>query len=130
MLMIEKLFLLLWPLIFLGLGKQFIYDKFILYEEKMKLGGEEQNRVEFRYCIYNTYSFIFILFNISYNKYIFLPKFIHNTIPVKLHEINEIYDIIYRSKFKYPTLDSLYHHTNRIQYECFNLSYIFLKLFL
>ena len=112
---------------FLKLDKQFIYNKFKFYEEKMKQNNEEQNHIEFNYCLYNTYSFIFDLFNISYNKYIFLPKFTHNAIPVKLKEIKEIYDIIYKSKFKYPTLDSLYRHTNSIQYQSFILSFIFLK---
>ena len=112
---------------FLKLDKKYISDKFKIYNKKLTLNNIEQNQIIWDYCVYNTYSFIFDLFNISNNKYIFLPKFTHNAIPVNLKDINEIYDIIYNSEFKYPTLDSLYRHPNGIQYQIFVTSYIFLK---
>ena len=112
---------------FLKLDKKYISDKFKIYNKKLKLNNIEQNHIVWDYCVYNTYSFIFDLFNISNNKYIFLPKFTHNAIPINIKDINEIYDVIYNSEFKYPTLDSLYRHPNGIQYQIFATSYIFLK---
>jgi hypothetical protein len=112
---------------FLQLDKKLISDNYKFYEREVKLNNEEQNDIVWQYCVYNTYSFIFDLFNISYNKYIFLPKHNHNAIPVNLKEINEIYDIIYKSKFKYPTLDCSYRHIKGIQFQIFIISYMFLK---
>ena len=112
---------------FLKIDKKFIQKNLLLYESKTRLSNEEQNSDIFNYCRYLTLSFILNTFNISDNKTIFVPQFTHNAIPVNLKEIKEMYDLIYKSKYKYTTLDCLYRHMNGLQFEVFVLSYTFMK---
>ena len=57
----------------------------------------------------------------------FLPKFSHNAIPLNLNDIKEVYDLIITTKYKYPTLDSLYRHTDSLQFQILMIAYTFLK---
>ena len=98
-----------------------------IYELKAKLSKEEQNIDIFRYSKYLTYSFIFDIFNIGFNKSIFLPKFSHNAIPMNLNDIKDVYDLAYKSKYKYTTMDCIYRHYEYLQFQILVVSYIFLK---
>ena len=98
-----------------------------LFEEKAKNSKEEQNGDIFSFSKYLTFSFILNLFNKSLNENVFIPKFTHNAIPLNLFEIKEAYEIIYKSKYKYPTLDSPYRHLEGFQFQIFMLSYTFIK---
>ena len=98
-----------------------------MMEFKIKTNKEEQNDIVFNYCKYSTFLFILNLFNKSLNEDVFIPSFTHNAIPVNLNDIKEMYDIIYKSNYKYPTLDCRYRNVEGLQFEIFMLSYTFLK---
>jgi hypothetical protein len=112
---------------FLKLDKKLIQKNYEIYKIKAKYSTQEQNGDIFDYSKYLTLLFIFKLFNISSEENIFIPKFTHNALPVNLRDIKEMYEIIFRSKYKYTTLDCLYRHIEGIQFQIFYLSYAFLK---
>lgn len=112
---------------FLKINNKNIKKKLEKYEIKAKQSKEEQNNDIFIYGKYLTLSFIFKLFNISANDNVFIPTFTHNAIPINLKEVKEIYELIYKSKYKYTTLDCKYRHFDGIQFQIFYISYIFLK---
>jgi len=112
---------------FLKLDKESILNNCKLYQEKALNSKEEQNDDIFNYSKYLTFSFILNLFNVSFNDTFFVPKFTHNAIPVNLQDIKEIYYLVYHSKYKYTTLDSLYRSYEHLQFQTFILSYTFNK---
>ena len=92
-----------------------------IYAKRVKNSREEQGRDDFFYTKFLTYSFILNLFNISETTNIFIPKFTHNAIPVNLNDVKEIYDLIYKSQYKFNTLDCLYRISGYIQFQIFIL---------
>ena len=112
---------------FLLLNRNIVEQKFEFYKFKTKMSKEEQNEDIFNYSKYLTFLFIFDLFNIPFNKNIFVPKFTHNAIPLNLKDIKEIYYLIYNSQYKYETLDSLYRQKEILQFQTCILSFIFIK---
>ena len=63
--------------------------------------------------MYNAY-----LFFIKYFKGpIIVPYFTHNAIPSNVKDLKEIYDLVYNSKYKNGTLDSLERHTESLQFQ-------------
>ena len=85
---------------------------------KIKQGSEE-----FLYTVFNTYSFLYKIFE----KNLRIPDFTHNAIPCNLEEIKETYDIVYKSKYKESTLDSIYRGIETLQFQTFYQVYIFMK---
>jgi hypothetical protein len=100
------------------------YDKYKLISESSQ---EEQTNDNFNYCKYSTLLFLWNLFNKTNDDSIFVPKFSHNALPMNLNDIKEVYDIIKVTKYKYPTLDSLYRHVDSLQFQIFIISFTFLK---
>ncbi len=98
-----------------------------IYKKLAKNSKEEQNDDVFNYSKYLTYKFVLDLFNISSNESIYIPKYTHNAIPVNLDNIKEIYDLVYLSKYKETTLDSLYRSNEYLQFQMLILSYTFIK---
>ena len=112
---------------FIKIDKISVQKNCELYEKKAYSSKEEQNNDEFIYSKYLTFSFILNLFNISLNESIYIPKFTHNAIPVNLKEIKEIYDLTYKSKYKYASLDCSYRIAGYLQFQIFIQSYTFIK---
>ena len=112
---------------FQRINKINVQEKCDIYAQRVKNTKEEQGRDDFFYTKFLTYSFILDLFNISESENIFIPKFTHNAIPVNLNDVKEIYDLIYKSQYKFNTLDCLYRISGYIQFQIFILSYTFLK---
>lgn len=83
----------------------------------------DQSSEMFEFSLYLTY-FFFIK---KFNKSIIVPKYTHNAMPVNLKELKEIYELIYNSKYKLTTLDSLYRNLYSFQYQAFYFSYTFLQ---
>ena len=78
---------------------------------------------EFLYSMYNTYFFF-----IDYFKGpIIVPYFTHSVIPMNLNDLKEIYDIIYDSKYRNATLDSINKNVNSLQFQSSVLIYAFNK---
>ena len=109
------------------IDRYFVQKNNDLYQLKAKLSKEEQNNDIFRYSKYLTYLFIFDIFNIGFDRSIFLPKFSHNAIPMNLHDIKDVYDLAYNSKYRYTTMDCVYRHYEYLQFQILVVSYIFLK---
>ena len=70
----------------------------------------------------------------SYSSYMYLlkknlivPNFEHNAIPCNLMDLREIYSLVYRSKYRFSTLDSLKRHLESLQFQTFYMSYTFNK---
>ena len=112
---------------FILLDNKKIRKYYEMFRQKAKNSKEEQNGDIFNYSKFLTLSFILSIFNISINKTTFVPDFTHNALPLNLKEINEAYNIINNSIYKYPTLDATYRHIDSIQFQIFMLSYIFIK---
>ncbi len=112
---------------FLKIDKISVLNERKYFETRAKSSREEQNEDIFDYCKYSTYAFVLNLFNKTLNESIFIPSFTHNAIPINLKDVEEIYDIVYNSDYKSPTLDSLYRNVEGLQFEIFISSYIFLK---
>ena len=112
---------------FIKLDQLSIINNYNIYKQKAENSQEEQTNDIFNYCKYSTFSFIWDLFNKTSNDSLFLPKFSHNAIPLNLNDIKEVYDLIITTKYKYPTLDSLYRHTDSLQFQIFMIAYTFLK---
>ena len=73
--------------------------------------------------IYYTYLFIAKLFKEAN----YVPTHTFNAIPINIRELDEIYDIIYKSEYRFNTLYSLFQQEKSIQFQAFVLSYTFLK---
>ena len=65
--------------------------------------------------------------NIFQKTQIFSPRINHNAIPVNIKEMKEIYKYVYKSEYKFATLDSLYRAIGYVQFQQFYISYIFIK---
>jgi frataxin-like iron-binding protein CyaY len=109
------------------IDKRSVQKKCKFYKKKAKLSKKEQNKDIFSYSKFLTFSFILNLFNVSIDENIFIPKFTHNAIPVNLGDVKEIYELIYKSKYKYVTLDCLYRHNGYIHFQIFAVLYTFIK---
>ena len=112
---------------FLKINKELIEYNCKLYESKAKTSKEEQDNDIFNYSKYLSYSFLLKLFNITSNDYFFVPKFTHNAIPINLKDVEEIYNLINISRFKYSTLDCVYRHVESLQFQMLVLAFTFLK---
>jgi hypothetical protein len=95
------------------------HDLYKLEAQKMK----EQTGSFFMYSVYTTYLFIMKLLK----KDLIVPFFTHNAIPCNFEELKEIYDLVYKSKYKFSTLDSLKRHFESLQFQTFYMSYTFNK---
>ena len=84
---------------------------------------KEQTTPFFMYSLYTTYLFLIKLLK----KNLIVPFFTHNAIPCNLKDLKEIYDIVYRSKYKFSTLDSLKRNFESLQFQTFYMSYTFNK---
>ena len=111
----------------LKIDKRSVRKKCQFFKKKAKSSKKEQNKDIFFYSKFLTFSFILDLFNVSIDENIFIPKFTHNAIPVNLGDVKEIYEIIYKSKYKYVTLDCLYRHNGYLQFQIFVVLYTFIK---
>ena len=112
---------------FFKINKKSIKKKRKILNSKVKKSKEEQNTDIFNYSKYTTLLFLFDLFNITYKENIFIPSFTHNAIPVNLQDIKEIYDLTYKSKYKYATLDCKYRNVESLQFQIFIIIYTFIK---
>jgi hypothetical protein len=81
---------------------------------------KEQSFHFFEYTLYTTYLFIMKLLK----KNLIVPDFTHNAIPCNLKDLKEIYYLVYRSKYKFSTLDSLKRHLESLQFQTFYMSYL------
>lgn len=109
---------------FLRIDKNIIEKNYNLFKKKAYMSKEEQSSDIFNYSLYSTYFFISILFH---KDIIIIPKFNHNAIPLNVIEVQEIYEIVKRSRYKKTTLDSLYRHIESVNLQAFYLSYFFIK---
>ena len=81
---------------------------------KKKLSNSRlQSTNSFLYTMYNTY-FFFIEY---FDGPIIVPYFTHNAIPSNVNDLKEIYDLVYDSKYKNGTLDSLSRHIDSLQFQ-------------
>lgn len=81
---------------------------------KQKLSNSRvQSTNSFLYTMYNTY-FFFIEY---FDGPIIVPYFTHNAIPSNVNDLKEIYDLVYDSKYKNGTLDSLSRHIDSLQFQ-------------
>jgi len=112
---------------FISINRSIVKNQTILYEQRAKSNKVEQNNYIFEYSRFLTFSFILNIFNVSFEENIIIPKFTHNAIPANLNDIKEIYDLVYTSKYKYPTLDCKYRAIGYIQFQIFIVSYTFIK---
>jgi len=99
------------------------------YDKMAKMQNEEQNGYYFKFSQFLTLELILKIFNISKKDIIYVPYFRHNAIPLNLIELKEAYKVIYKSKFRYNTLDCGYRTSGYIQFQFFILSYTFLKYY-
>ena len=109
---------------FLKLEKISVEERYNFYKYKALNSKEEQNDEIFYYSLYLTY---LLIMNIFKKDLIFIPKFTHNAIPVRIKELKEIYDIVNNSEYKSATLDSLYRKIGYVQFQEFFISYTFIK---
>ena len=112
---------------FMKIDKNSIKKKCDLYEKMAKRNQKEQNNEVFLYSKYLTCLFILDIFNIPLNESIYIPNFTHNAIPVNLKDAKEIYELTYKSKYKYNTLDCPYRIYGYLLYQLFVLAYTFIK---
>ena len=85
--------------------------------------SRDQSTNTFLYSMYNTYFFF-----IDYFKGpIIVPYFTHNAIPINVNDLKEIFDLVYVSKYRNATLDSLYRHIDTLQFQTSVLIYTFNK---
>ena len=108
---------------FIKIEKDSLKNKCNIIKQKAFSSKEEQNIDIYYYSLCLTYSFIIDIFN----KSVIIPQFTHNTIPVNLHELKQIYKLVNNSEYKSTTLDSIYRDINSLQFQSFALSYMFIK---
>ena len=94
-----------------------------IYKLRAQKRKKEQSYPFFKYTVYTTYLFIMKLLK----KNLTIPYFTHNAIPCNLNELKEIYNLVYRSKYKFSTLDSLKRHFESLQFQTFYMTYNFNK---
>ena len=81
-------------------------------KKKLKTSRDQSSNT-FLYTMYNTYFFF-----IDYFKGpIIVPYFTHNAIPSNVNDLKEIFDIIYDSKYRNATLESLFRHIDTLQFQ-------------
>ena len=112
---------------FVKLEQENIKKNCEIYKEKAKTSKEEQNGDIFLYVKFLTYEFLFDIFNESRNNSLYVPFYTHNAIPINLNDAKEVYDLVYRSKYKYGTLDCLYRYYEFIHFQILIAGYTFLK---
>jgi len=96
------------------------------YEKRKKTvvqNKREQTSSKFMYSVYKTYLFLIKYFKSE----IIVPYFTHNAIPANVHDIKEIYDLVYNSEHRNATLDSKYRHIETLQFQTTLNVYIFNK---
>ena len=108
---------------FLRLTKEEIKQSIDFHEKKTLNLKREQSFNAFQYSKYLTYSLI----TREFETPLIVPKFTHNAIPVNVHELKKIYDMIYDSEFKNATLFSNFRHIQSLQFQSFVLGYTFNK---
>jgi hypothetical protein len=96
-------------------------------EFKKKIKAIPQSSAHFKYSIYTSYLFTMKLLSYKLNKSFIFPIFTHNAIPCNTKDVEEIYYLVYNSKYKFSSLDALYRHTESIQFHTFLLAYTFTK---
>ena len=102
---------------FIKVDKDSTIKKYNMYKIKSEHSKEEQNDDNFNYSLQLTY---LLIMNEFKKNIIYIPKFTHNAIPVNINEIKEIYDLVYKSEYKLPTLYSLYRENGYVQFqECY-----------
>ena len=79
----------------------------------------------FKNSLYNTYLYIFKLFNETGAN--FAPAHNFNSIPLNVKELEEIYYAINNSEYRFNTLYSLTKEEKSLQFQAFVLSYSFIK---
>ena len=79
----------------------------------------------FKNSLYNTYLYIFKLFNATGAN--FVPAHNFNSIPLNIKELEEIYYTINNCEYRFNTLYALTKEENSIQFQAFALSYSFIK---
>ena len=109
---------------FLKLNKRYVEKNKYFYKMITKKSHKEQSNQDYKYSLFLTYSFIM---NIFKKNSIFVPKFPHNTIPINVNEIKEIYDLIEKSKYNKTTLYSTYRHIKSLQFQTLYLGFTFIK---
>ena len=92
-------------------------------KKKIQDNKREQTSNRFMYTVYKTYLFLIKYFNSP----IIVPYFTHNAIPANLNEIKEIFDLVDNSEYKNATLDSIYRHTETLQFQTTLIVYVFNK---
>ena len=107
--------------------KGLLHKNYRLYKKKAELTVEEQNVDIFKYSKYLTYLFIVNYFNLTFNQFIFLPRYSHNAVPMNLNDIKEVYDLVYNSSYKYTTIDCPYRHYEYLHFQILVVSYTFIK---
>ena len=112
---------------FLEINQENINKNIKIYEAKAKNSKEEQNEDIFLYVKYLTYNFLFESLNITQNKSLFIPFYTHNAIPINLKDAEEVFYLIYNSKYKYGTLDCPYRYYEFVHFQIFISSYTFIK---
>ena len=114
---------------FIKIDKDSVKKNIKFYDKKAKIKKEEQNGYNFKLSLFLTLELILKIFNISNKDIIYVPYFRHNALPLNLIELKEAYKVIYKSKFRYNTLDCGYRIPGYIQFQFFLLSYTFLKYY-
>ena len=112
---------------FITIERDNVQKKRDFYEVKAKFSKEEQNSDVFNYQKYLTFLFILNIFNIPSGKNIYIPKFTHNAIPLNLHDIKEVYNLVYNSPYRNTTLNCQYRHYENLQFQILVTSFTFLK---
>ena len=112
---------------FVKIEKEKVQKNCEIYEKKAKTSKEEQNEDIFQYVKFLTYNFLFTIFNESENKYLFVPFYTHNAIPINLNDAREVYELVYKSKYKYGTLDCLYRYYEFIHFQILIAGFTFIK---
>ena len=112
---------------FIKIEKKEVKKNCDIYEKKAKMNEKAQNDDVFFYSKYLTYEYILNYFNISFSESIYIPDFTHVAIPVNLKDVKEIYELAYKSKYKYNTLDCQYRIYGYLLYQLFIMAYTFIK---
>ena len=112
---------------FIKINKQFLQTRINNYKSELKKNKKEQDFFEFLYSKYLTFNFILDIFNIYFQKNIYLPNFTHNAIPINIYEVKEVFNLVYNSNYKYNTLDCSYRISGYIQFQTMIMSYTFIK---
>ena len=94
------------------------------YKKSAIRAKRKQTYQVFWYTVYNTYKFILTKLNM---KALEIPYFTHNAIPCNINDIKEIYDLVYNSEFKTPTLETKFRGIEVLQFQTFYMAYTFNK---